>query len=186
MSALTLRPRSRSPRRSSGLRSTTARSAALTIAASNTYRGCAARLTRASRFVISVADVLRCGWREENDADGRSDAFRLIKPTARLRPRPPVRTAERSAAGRRLRRFDRRELPDWRAGRGGLLAVGWDGQCHVAVETDDVASHRKQAATAEIAEFETSHARKSFSKEVGETVGKDYKNSVILFLFNYL
>ncbi len=36
------------------------------------------------------------------------------EPTARLR----VQTAERSAAGRRLQLFDRRELPDRRAGRG--------------------------------------------------------------------
>jgi len=51
----------------------------------------------------------------------QTDAQRTIagqghgEPTARLRPRPSVQTAARSAAGRRLQLFDRRELPDRRA-----------------------------------------------------------------------
>jgi hypothetical protein len=47
------RPRSRSPRRSSAPRSTMARSAAWTIVATSTCRGCAARPMRASRSATS-------------------------------------------------------------------------------------------------------------------------------------
>ncbi len=75
---------------------------------------------------VTIRNLLRMcsgvAWREDNDADGRSEVLSPGQghgePTARLHPGPAVQTAERSAAGRRLQLFDRRELPDRRAGRG--------------------------------------------------------------------
>ena len=70
----------------------------------------------------SPADVLRRGLargeRCRRTLRGLSPGQGHGEPAARLRPRSPVQTAARSAAGRRLQLFDRRELPDWRAGRG--------------------------------------------------------------------
>ena len=74
---------------------------------------------------VTIRNLLRMcsgvAWREETmqtDGPNLSPRQGHGEPTARLRPRPPVQTAARSAAGHRLQLFDRRELPDWRAGRG--------------------------------------------------------------------